>query len=150
MMLEGGVDRDVRTDAACIAVVEHGPLKRALQWEADDAVFDMVEISVDLQAQPPMLIGEARIPLPGVFGFEESVARERIVEVVERGYAEHAFVEGAQRPVAETVGGQGIPRPAVQGFGFAPGVVTAVGVECRGVERQSSVTVEGGERVLAV
>ena len=35
-------------------------------------------------------------------------------------------------------------------FGFAPGVVTAVGVECRGVERQSSVTVEGGERVLAV
>ena len=149
-MLEGGVDRDIRADAACIAVVEHGPLKRPFQRQADDAVFDMVEISVDLQAQPPVLIGEARIPLLGIFGFEEAVARERIVEIVERGNAEHALIEGTQCPVAEAVGGQGIPRPTVQGSGFAPGVVTAVGVECRGVERQPSVTVEGGERVLAV
>lgn len=110
----------------------------------------MVEVSVDLQAQPPMLIGEARVPLLGVFGFEESVARERVVEVVERGNAEHALVEGAQRPVAETVRSQGIPCPAVQGSGFAAGVVAAIGVECRGVDRQPAMLVEGGQRVLAV
>ena len=90
-----------------LAHVHHHPavLARAL-GNGNYLVVHTVEIAVGLhlhmaeQATVPVVrVDEAKVPLTGRLGLERGIANLGIVEVVERGQAEDAFIESTEREV---------------------------------------------------
>ena len=141
-MLVMCIEREVHPQAACVTIVEHRPLIRALERQAHYAVFDAVVVSIELYVEYTVLIGHPQVQLLGVLRLQVAVAHQSIIEIIECGYPKHRLVEGSHLPLAQGIACQDIPCGTREGLGSPVSMIGHMRVQSAGSEVETSMTIE--------